>query len=46
MSQIFIFTAGRDEAQQHLMDSIKTPIDEDTVFASFASADREELERI
>jgi hypothetical protein len=46
MPQIFIFTAGREEAQQHLVDSIKNPIDEETVFASFASADWEELKRI
>ena len=46
MTQIFVFTAGRSEAQQHLVDSIRNPIDEETVFSSFASADREELERI
>ena len=46
MTQVFIFTAGKAEAQQHLMISIEKPIDEETVFGSFASADREELERI
>ena len=46
MPQIFIFTAGRPEAQQHLVDSIENPIDEETVFSSFASAEREALERI
>jgi len=46
MPRIFIFTPGRPEAQQHLVDSIKYPIDEETVFGSFTSADREELERI
>jgi hypothetical protein len=45
MPKIFIFTAGRPEAQQHLVDSIENPIDEETVFGSFASAHREELER-
>ncbi len=43
MPQIFIFTAGKAEAQQHLIDSIVNPVDEATVFGSFASADREEL---
>src|SRR5215203_1423621 len=46
MPQIFIFTAGKPEAQQHLVDSIKNPIDEETVFGSFASAHQEELKRI
>jgi hypothetical protein len=46
MSQIFIFTASNSEARQHLVDSIENPIDEETVFGSFASAHREELERI
>jgi hypothetical protein len=46
MPQIFIFTAGRSEARQHLVDSIENPIDEETVFGTFASTDREELERI
>jgi hypothetical protein len=46
MPQIFIFTAGRREAQQHLVDSIENPIDEETVFGSFSSVHREELERI
>jgi putative restriction endonuclease len=46
MTQIFVFTAGNPEAQRHLVDSIENPIDEETVFGSFASAHREELERI
>jgi 5-methylcytosine-specific restriction endonuclease McrA len=46
MPQIFIFTAGRPEAQQHLVDSIRDPIGEETVFGSFTSAYRQELERI
>src|SRR5918994_4463302 len=46
MPQIFIFTAGNPEARQHLMDSIRNPIDLDKVFGSFPSTDREELERI
>ncbi len=46
MPKIFIFTAGNPEAQQHLVDSIENPIDEETVFGSFASVHREELERI
>ncbi len=46
MTQIFVFTAGNPEARQHLVNSIENPIDEETVFGSFASAHREELERI
>ncbi len=46
MTQIFVFTAGNPEARQHLEDSIENPIDEKTVFGTFASAYREELERI
>jgi putative restriction endonuclease len=46
MTQIFVFTAGNPEARQHLADSIENPIDEETVFAGFASAHRKELERI
>jgi hypothetical protein len=46
MPQVFVFTAGNPEAQQHLLGSIEDPIDDETVFRSFASADREELERI
>src|SRR5215218_4839970 len=46
MPQMFIFTAGKPEAQQHLMVSIVKPIDEETVFGSFDSAEWEELERI
>jgi hypothetical protein len=46
VTQIFVFTAGNPEARQHLEDSIENPIDDDTVFSSFASADREELEHI
>ena len=41
MSQIFVFTAGNPDARQHLVDSIENPIDEETVFGSFASAQRE-----
>jgi hypothetical protein len=46
MPQIFIFTAGRDEARQHLVDSIENHIEEQKVFGSFASAHREALEHI
>ena len=46
MPQIFVFTAGNPEARQHLVDSIENPVDEEKVFRSFASADRDELERI
>jgi hypothetical protein len=46
MTQIFVFTAGNSEARQHLVDSIENPVDENLVFGSFASAYREELERI
>jgi hypothetical protein len=46
MTQIFVFTAGNFEARQHLVDSIENPIEEKTVFGTFASAHREELERI
>jgi 5-methylcytosine-specific restriction endonuclease McrA len=41
-----LLTAGKPEAQRHLVASIENPIDEETVLRSFASADREELERI
>jgi hypothetical protein len=46
MTQTFVFTAGNPEARQHLVDSIGSPVDDETVFGSIASADREELERI
>jgi dCTP diphosphatase len=46
MPQVFIFTASKPEAQQHLVGSIRNPIDEETVFDSFASDERQELERI
>jgi len=46
MTQIFVFTAGNPEARQHLVDSIENPVDEELVLGSFASAHREELERI
>ncbi len=44
--RIFVFTARKPKAQRNLVISIKNPIDEETVFGTFASTDREELERI
>ncbi len=32
MTQIFVFTAGREEARRHLVDSIENKIDEEKVF--------------
>ncbi len=46
MPQIFVFTAGREEARQHLVDSIQNPIDDDTIFDNFDELHHEELERI
>jgi hypothetical protein len=46
MTQIFVFTASNSEARQHLVVSIENPVDENLVFGCFASAYREELERI
>ena len=46
MPQTFVFTASNPEAQRNLVISIENPIDEETVFGSFASTAREELERI
>lgn len=46
MTQIFVFTAGNFEARQHLVDSIENSVGEKTVFETFASAHRQELERI
>jgi hypothetical protein len=46
MPQILVFTAGNPEAWQLLVDSIENQIDEQKVFGSFASAHREDLERI
>jgi len=46
MTQIFVFTAGNPDARDHLVASIENSIDQDTVFGSFSSADREVLERI
>jgi putative restriction endonuclease len=46
MPQIFVFTAGNQEAQRHLARSVENSIDDEEVFQSFASAYREDLERI
>jgi putative restriction endonuclease len=48
MPQIFVFAIGkRDEhAQRNLTNSIENSIDEQMVFGSFPSAQRDELERI
>jgi len=46
MPKIFVFTAGKPEAQQHLVDSIENRIDEEKVFGSFAPTYREQLEVI
>jgi hypothetical protein len=46
MRQIFVFTAGREEARQHLVDSIENPVDDTVVFGNFDEAHHEELERI
>jgi hypothetical protein len=46
MPKIFVFTAGDRAARQHLADSIELPISDETVFANFAEAHYEELERI
>jgi HNH endonuclease len=44
--RIFVFTARKPKAQRNLVISIENPLDEETVFGSFAPAYREELERI
>jgi hypothetical protein len=47
MPQIFVFTAGREEARQHLADSIQSPVDDDAkVFDNFDEPHHEELKRI
>jgi hypothetical protein len=44
--RIFVFTARKPKAQRNLVISIENPLDEETVFGSFAPAYHEELERI
>jgi len=48
MTQIFAFVVGKDDkhAQRNLSNTIENTIDEQTVFGSFASARRDELERV
>ncbi len=47
MTQIFVFTAANPDAQRHLKDTIKIPIDEEKVFGKFFwPGQREELEGI
>ena len=46
MPKIFVFTAGDRAARRHLSDSIEHPIPDETVFANFAEAHHEELERV
>jgi hypothetical protein len=46
MPQIFVFTAGNPEARQHLVDSIRRPIDDAIVFGNFDEPHHEELDRI
>ena len=44
--KIFVFTAGDRATRRHLSDSIEHPIPDETVFANFAEAHHEELERV
>ncbi len=48
MPQIFVFAIGkRDEhAQRNLANSVESSIDEQMVFGSFPSGQRDELERV
>lgn len=46
MTQIFVFTAGHQEARDHLEDSIERPVDPETVFDTFPDSHREALESI
>jgi hypothetical protein len=46
MPKIFVFTVGDRAARRHLADSIEHPIPDETVFANFAEAHHEELERV
>jgi hypothetical protein len=46
MPQIFVFTAGREEARQHLADSIQRKVDDAKVFDNFDESHHEELKRI
>jgi hypothetical protein len=47
MPQIFVFTAGKLEARQHLATSIQDPVDDDAkVFDNFDEPYHDELKRI